>query len=92
MTKADLAEKVAQKTGETKKKSTLFIDKILETITEALASGEKVQLIPFGSFEVRKREAREGRNPRTGVKLTISARNVPHFNAGKGIRDAVNKK
>lgn len=89
MTKADLIATVAEKTGLTKREATAAVDSVFDTIRESLMSGEKVQLIPFGSFEVRHREKREGRNPKTGEKLVIPARRVAAFSAGKGLRDAV---
>jgi DNA-binding protein HU-beta len=67
------------------------VESLFECVKNTLQSGEKVQLIPFGSFEVRDRKKREGRNPKTGEKLTIPARRVPAFHAGKDLRDAVNK-
>lgn len=92
MTKADLIEEVAEKTQATKRDVTNVVDTLLESIKSALQKGEKVQLIPFGSFEVRKRKAREGRNPKTGEKLIIAARSVPAFHPGKDLRESVNKK
>ncbi len=69
-----------------------MVDLLLEEIKGALQAGDKVQLIPFGSFLVRERKAREGRNPKTGAKIKIAARRVAAFSAGKGLRDAVNTK
>ncbi|HEY6359150.1 MAG TPA: HU family DNA-binding protein [Vicinamibacterales bacterium] len=92
MTKAELIEELAEKTELTKRDVTQLVDTLLESIKGALQKGEKVQLIPFGSFEVRKRKAREGRNPKTGEKLIIAARSVPAFHPGKDLRDSVNKK
>lgn len=91
MTKAELIEELAEKTGATKRDVTNVVDAFLESIKSALQKGEKVQLIPFGSFEVRKRKAREGRNPKTGEKLMIAARSVPAFHPGKELRDSVNR-
>ena len=91
MTKAELIEEVANETKLTKRDVTLVVDTLLESIKSSLQKGDKVQLIPFGSFEVRKRKAREGRNPKTGEKLTIAARTVPAFHPGKDLRDSVNK-
>jgi len=91
MTKAELIEELAEKTGATKRDVTNVVDALLEAIKSALQKGEKVQLIPFGSFEVRKRKAREGRNPKTGEKLLIAARTVPAFHPGKELRDSVNR-
>jgi DNA-binding protein HU-beta len=91
MTKAELINEVAEKTDLPKNQVTSVIDTLLESIKSELQKGNKVQLIPFGSFEVRKRKAREGRNPKTGEKLMIAARTVPAFHPGKDLRDSVNK-
>ncbi len=89
MTKTELVDKVAAKTGFTKKDSTKVVDAVFESIQEALAAGLKVQLVGFGSFEVRRRAARAGRDPRTGKTIRIGARTVPVFKAGKTLKDAV---
>ena len=89
MTKADLVDAVANEFELSKRLSGEILDLMLEEIKSALQSGDKVQLIPFGSFLVRDRKAREGRNPKTGVKIKIPARRVPAFTAGKGLKDAV---
>ena len=91
MTKTELIDKVAKETGLTKKDSNGAIDAIVEAISGALAKDDKVTLVGFGSFEVRKREARQGRNPQTGKAITIPARKVPAFRAGKALKDAVEK-
>jgi len=91
MTKAELIDTVTEKTGLKKRDVDDVIDTLLESVKAALQRGDKVQLIPFGSFEVRERQKREGRNPKTGERLTIPARRVPAFHAGKDLRDAVNK-
>jgi DNA-binding protein HU-beta len=91
MTKAELIDAVAEKTELKKRDVSDVVDNLLECVKAALQKGEKVQLIPFGSFEVRDRQKREGRNPKTGERLTIPARKVPAFHAGKDLRDAVNK-
>lgn len=91
MTKADLVDRVAQQTGLTKKDSSRVIDAAFEAITDALAKGDKVQLVGFGSFEVRRRAPRKGRNPQTGREIAIEARKVPAFKAGKALKDAVSK-
>ncbi|MGB9594950.1 MAG: HU family DNA-binding protein [Candidatus Poribacteria bacterium] len=88
MTKQDLVNEVA-KVGMTKKAAAAAVDAMIEAIKGALANGDKVNLVGFGSFSVRKRAAREGRNPRTGKKLKIPAKNVPVFKAGKDLKDAV---
>lgn len=92
MTKTELINEVAEKSGLTKKDSGKAIDAVFDVMTKALAKGEKVTLVGFGSFEVRKREARKGRNPQTGAEIKIAARKVPVFRAGKALKDAVGKK
>ena len=87
--KAELIEKVAGKTNLTKKEVTATVDALFEVIQETLASGEKVQVIGFGNFEVRERAARKGRNPQTGEEIEIAASKVPAFKAGKALKDAV---
>jgi DNA-binding protein HU-beta len=89
LTKAELVDAVATETEMSKRRAGEVVDLILDEIRDALVKGDKVQLIPFGSFVVRDRKKREGRNPKTGAKLTIPARKVPAFTAGKGLRDAV---
>ena len=88
MTKADLAAKVAG-TGMTKKQAAVAVDTVIDAIKGALAKGESVRLVGFGTFSVKKRKARVGRNPRTGEELKIKAKKVPVFSAGKGLKDAV---
>ena len=89
MTKAELVTSVAAKAGLSKKDSEKAIAAVVESITEALAKGESVQLVGFGTFEVRERAARTGINPRTKEKIEIAATNVPAFKAGKALKDAV---
>ncbi len=89
MTKAELVDALAFQIALTKRQTSEVVDLLLNEIREALAKGDKVQLIPFGSFVVRERKKREGRNPKTGDKLLIPARKVPAFTAGKSLRDAV---
>ena len=92
MTKAELIDKVAAKTKLTKKDSDKALNAIIGAISGALAKGDKVTLVGFGSFDVRKRAARKGRNPQTGKEINIAARKVPVFKAGKALKDAVAKK
>ncbi len=89
MNKAELIEAVAFKTLTTKKQANAILDAILGTIVDAVADGEKVTLVGFGSFEKRDRSAREGRNPKTGETMKIPATVVPTFSAGKEFRKAV---
>jgi len=89
MNKTELAEIVATKTGMAKKDSENAVSAVLDGITDALAKGEKVQLVGFGNFEVRERKEREGRNPGTGETIKIAAQKVPAFKAGKALKDKV---
>jgi len=89
MTKADLITAVAQKAELTKKDADAAISAFIEAITETLKKGDKVQLVGFGSFEVRTRAAREGVNPQTQAKIKIPASKVPAFKAGKALKDAI---
>lgn len=91
MNKSELVDQVAARTNLSKKEAGLAVDAMFESIESALASGEKVQIVGFGSFEVRDRSARTGRNPQTGEEIEIEARRVPVFKAGKALKDAVAK-
>ena len=88
MVKADLVAKVAE-TGITKKQAAQVVDCVLGAVKDALASGDKVSLIGFGTFSVKERAAREGRNPRTGEKIEIPKKNIPSFRPGKALKEAV---
>ncbi|SFX60397.1 DNA-binding protein HU-beta [Thermoactinomyces sp. DSM 45891] len=90
MNKTELINKVAEVAQLTKKDAGLAVDATLNAITDALATGEKVQLIGFGNFEVRDRAARKGRNPQTGEEIEIPATKVPAFKPGKQLKDEVN--
>ena len=92
MNKAELIAAMAAKTGETKKGAEATINAFVNTVMESLAKGDKVQLVGFGSFEVRKRAARKGRNPQTKEEIKIPASKAPVFKAGKALKDLVNKK
>lgn len=87
--KAELVSEVAAKTKLTKKDVSEAVDAVFEAIQEDLVKGEKVQLIGFGTFEVRDRAARKGRNPQTGAEIEIPASKVPAFKPGKALKDAV---
>lgn len=91
MNKAELISNVAEKTELTKKDSEKAVSAVLESIGEALSRGDKVQLVGFGTFEIRDRAARKGRNPQTGEEINIAAARVPVFKAGKLLKDAVVK-
>ena len=90
MNKVQLVDAVAAAGKLTKKDAEVAVKAVTDSIVEALKNGEKVQLVGFGTFEVKTREAREGRNPRTGEKITIAASKHPAFTAGKAFKDAVN--
>ena len=92
MNKAELIAAIAAKTGDTKKGAEASLNAFVDVITEALREGDKVQLVGFGSFEVRKRAARKGRNPQTKEEIKIPASKAPVFKAGKALKDLVNKK
>ena len=91
MNKAELISTVAEKAGLSKKDSEKVVTATFEAITEALEAGEKVQLVGFGVFDVKAREARVGRNPKTKEAIEIPASRVPQFKAGKALKDAVAK-
>ena len=91
MTKADLINAIAEKAELSKKDGGKAVDAFIEAVKEALANGDKVQLVGFGTFEVRARSERKGRNPRTKEEITIPASNSPVFKAGKALKDAVAK-
>ncbi len=92
MNKSDLIAAIAAKTGETKKDAEATLNAFIDVVTETLVKGDKVQLVGFGSFEVRKRAARKGRNPQTKEEIKIPASKAPVFKAGKALKDLVNKK
>lgn len=89
--KSELIDMVAKKTGFTKKDSGTALDAVIGSIQATLKKGKKVQLIGFGTFEVRKRAARKGRNPQTGKEISIAASKVPAFKPGKALKDIVKK-
>lgn len=91
MNKSELIEKVAEKTGLTKKDSGKAVEAVVSAIRAALEAGDKVSLVGFGTFDVRSRDARKGRNPQTGKEISIAARKVPMFKAGKPLKEAVGK-
>ena len=90
MSKQQLVEMIAEKAGLTKADAARALDATMESVTEALKKGEKVSLVGFGTFATSKREAREGRNPRTGETVKIAARTAVTFKAGSKLKDAVN--
>lgn len=90
MNKSELIAAIATKTGETKKDAEATLNAFVNVVSETLAKGDKVQLVGFGSFEVRKRAARKGRNPQTKEEIKIPASKAPVFKAGKALKDLVN--
>ena len=91
MNKTELTAAVVAKTGMTKKDADKALTAVLDAISESLQAGEKVQIVGFGSFEVKDRPARVARNPRTGEEIKIEASKAPVFKAGKALKDSVNK-
>lgn len=89
MNKTDLVNAVAETSDLSKKDAGKAVDAVFDTVMNTLKTGEKVQIIGFGNFEVRDRAARKGRNPQTGEEIQIPASKVPAFKAGKALRDAV---
>ncbi len=90
MNKGELIEAVAAAADLTKADATKAVDAVLDTITRALRKGDQVAIVGFGSFSVKSRAARQGRNPKTGAAIDIPASRVPGFKAGKALKDAVN--
>ena len=89
MNKTELIAEIAKKSGLSKKDAEKALNATLDTVTETLAAGEKVQLVGFGGFEVKSREARMGRNPKTKETIEIPASKLPVFKAGKALKDKV---
>ena len=90
MNKADLVAQVAERADISKKDAAKAVDAVFDSISESLKSGDKVQLVGFGNFEVRERSARKGRNPQTGQEIDIPASKVPAFKPGKTLREGIN--
>jgi len=90
MNKTQLIEAVAVKANIKKKDAEAAVNALTEVVADALKAGDKVQLVGFGTFGVKERAAREGRNPKTGEKITIAASKAPAFTAGKALKDSIN--
>ena len=90
MNKTQLVEAVVEKSGLKKKDVEAAVNAVTEAIADALKAGDKVQLVGFGTFEVKERAAREGRNPKTGETIKIDASKRPVFSAGKALKDSIN--
>ncbi len=91
MNKTELVNAMAIKTGNSKTATLKSLDTFIDVVSEAMKNGDKVQLVGFGTFEVRARAARKGKNPQTGEELKIPACKAPAFKAGKALKDIVNK-
>ena len=91
MNKVELIAQIAEKSGLSKKDAEKALAAVIDTITEAVSNGDKVQLVGFGSFEVKQREARVGRNPKTKEAIEIPATRVPVFKAGRALKDSMAK-
>jgi integration host factor subunit beta len=90
MTKAELVDEVADKTGLPKKQAEVVVATVFESIVESLKSGEKIELRGFGSFRIRERDSRIGRNPKTGERVKVPAKRVAYFKPGKDLREQLN--
>ena len=90
MNKSELCAAIAEKTGMTKKDAEKFTGAFVETVIESMKKGERVQVVGFGTFEVRERPTRNARNPRTGETIAIEASKAPVFKAGKTLRESLN--
>ena len=91
MNKTELIEAIAAKTGDSKKATTEALNAFIEVVSETMKNNDKVQLVGFGTFEVRNRAARKGKNPQTGAEIKIPTCKAPAFKAGKALKDIVNK-
>ncbi|MBN2134525.1 MAG: integration host factor subunit beta [Acidobacteria bacterium] len=90
MTKAELVEKVSKEMDMSKKHTEIIVNTVIDSITKALQDGDKVELRGFGSFKIRERQPRLGRNPKTGEKVQIPSKKIPFFKPGKELKDLVN--
>ena len=90
MTKADLVDRVTATTGLTKRDVAVVVDRFIAAVGNALAEGKHIEIRGFGSFKVKDRRSREGRNPKTGDRVLVDAKRVPYFKAGKELRERVN--
>ena len=90
MTKAELVEEVARVSDLTKKHSEVIVNTVFESIVDALQKDEKIELRGFGSFRIRQRRSRQGRNPKTGDKVDVPAKRIPYFKPGKELKELIN--
>jgi integration host factor subunit beta len=92
MTKAELVDEVARQADLTRKHSEVIVDAVFSSIVEALTQGDKIELRGFGSFRIRRRGSRTGRNPKTGQGVLVPAKKVPYFKPGKELRELINQR
>jgi len=92
MTKAELVDEVARQADLTRKHSEVIVDAVFSSIVDALTQGDKIELRGFGSFRVRRRGSRTGRNPKTGQGVVVPAKKVPYFKPGKELRELINRR
>lgn len=90
MTKAELVEEVARVSELTKKHSEVIVNTVFDSIVQALRKDEKIELRGFGSFRIRQRRSRQGRNPKTGHKVEVPAKRIPYFKPGKDLKELIN--
>jgi integration host factor subunit beta len=90
MTKADLVEEVIRVSGLSKKQAEIIVNTVFDSVVEALQRDDKIELRGFGSFRVRRRRSRQGRNPKTGDRVAVPAKRIPYFKPGKELKDLVN--
>jgi integration host factor subunit beta len=90
MTKAELVDEVARSTQLTKKHAEIIVNTVFDSIVDSLKAGEKIELRGFGSFRIRHRRPRIGRNPKTGAKVKVPAKRIPYFKPGKDLREMLN--
>lgn len=91
MTKAELVEQVARNTQITKKNAEVIVNTVFESIVDSLKGGEKIELRGFGSFRIRERGSRVGRNPKTGARVDVPSKKIPYFKPGKQLKELLNE-
>jgi len=91
MTKAELVDEVARASHLTRKHAEVIVDAVVVSIVDALKNGDKIELRGFGTFRLRRRDSRTGRNPKTGAGVLVPAKSVPHFKPGKELRELINR-
>jgi len=92
VTKAELVDEVAKISDLTRKHSEVIVEAVFSSIIDALQKGDKIELRGFGSFRIRRRDSRTGRNPKTGAGVLVPAKKVPHFKPGKELRELINRR